>query len=176
MASGAIALTYLCYDNQNIIAHNAGRYTVTTPDVVARVQAIYGTKPRVIYETIILHLSNGGEPSAELLWRLARATHDLAAELNDPTAKKSLTCEGFEAAKSALKLDDDNFACHKWMAIMYSDIGDYEGTSKKLKDSPLMKKHFERAIELNPQDPTSRHLLGLWCFAFADLAWYLLLL
>ena len=36
----------------------------------------------------------------------------------------------------------------------------------------MIQKHFDRAIELNPTDPTSRHLLGLWSFAFADLAWY----
>ena len=31
--------------------------------------------------------------------------------------------------------------------------------------------HFEKAIALNPSDATSRHLLGLWCFTFADMAW-----
>lgn len=35
-----------------------------------------------------------------------------------------------------------------------------------------MKDHFEKAIELNPADPTSRYLLGLWCFTFADMNWF----
>eukprot|EP00730_Choanoeca_flexa_P005639 TRINITY_DN11990_c0_g2_i1.p2 TRINITY_DN11990_c0_g2~~TRINITY_DN11990_c0_g2_i1.p2 ORF type:complete len:154 (+),score=31.54 TRINITY_DN11990_c0_g2_i1:722-1183(+) len=36
----------------------------------------------------------------------------------------------------------------------------------------LLQEHFEKAIELNPADATSKHLLGVWCFSFADLPWY----
>ena len=28
-----------------------------------------------------------------------------------------------------------------------------------------------KASELNPTDPTTQHLVGLWCFSFADMSW-----
>ncbi|MEQ2187993.1 hypothetical protein GOODEAATRI_010406 [Goodea atripinnis] len=31
---------------------------------------------------------------------------------------------------------------------------------------------LQRSIELNPKDATSLHILGYWCFAFAELPWY----
>eukprot|EP00054_Salpingoeca_dolichothecata_P014190 m.79618 g.79618 ORF g.79618 m.79618 type:complete len:297 (+) comp20868_c0_seq3:75-965(+) len=114
-----------------------------------------------------------GNPSAEVLWRYARSLHDLAAELDDKekAKKKALTYEGYEIAKQAVAKDPNNFACHKWMAIMISDIGEYEGSNAQLKNSYVIKEHFDKAIELNPKDATSRHLLGLWCFTFADMSW-----
>lgn len=38
--------------------------------------------------------------------------------------------------------------------------------------APIVKKHLERALELNPSDATTWHILGIWCFTFADLPWY----
>eukprot|EP00047_Mylnosiga_fluctuans_P005535 m.241077 g.241077 ORF g.241077 m.241077 type:complete len:327 (-) comp13780_c0_seq1:31-1011(-) len=141
-------------------------------DVAAKAQTMYGGNPRLIYDLIIQHIANGGEASADVLWRLARACHDLAGESSDKTAKKSLTLEAYAAMQEALKKDPNSSPVHKWMAIIISDIGDFEGTTKKLQDSYLIRDHFVRAIELDPKDATARHLLGLWCFTFADLPWY----
>ncbi|XP_067341781.1 regulator of microtubule dynamics protein 1 isoform X2 [Channa argus] len=80
---------------------------------------------------------------AEFLWRLARASRDMSL-LPDIEAerKKQLTFEAFEYAKKALEKDDQCFAAHK------------------------------KAIQLNRKDATSLHILGYWCFAFAELPWY----
>lgn len=109
--------------------------------------------------------------NAEVEWRLARACRVLAEKSKDSEKKKALTYETLDHAKLALSLDDKNFACHKWYAIALSNVGDYEGTKAKLQNAYTMKEHFEKAIELNPTDPTSRHLLGVWCFTFADMGW-----
>ncbi|XP_071958331.1 regulator of microtubule dynamics protein 1-like [Antedon mediterranea] len=108
-----------------------------------------------------------------LLWRLARASRDVAQHSHtDPETSKRLTYEALEYSKRALELDDTNFACHKWYAICISDVGDYEGSKKKILNAFKIQEHFKKAIELNPKDATSYHLLGLWCFTFADLPWY----
>merc|ERR1712176_783675 len=86
--------------------------------------------------------------------------------------RKDMIFDGFEISKRALEHGENIAPCHKWYGIMLSDTGDYIGKKKKIEDSPAMKKHFEKAAELDPTDATSRHLIGVWCFSFADLAWY----
>ena len=109
----------------------------------------------------------------ELLWRLARASRDLAnLSVTDETSKKSLTYEAHEFAKRALACGEESFACHKWYAITLSSIGDYEGTKQKISNAYVIQNHFKRAIELNPSDATCYHLLGRWCFTVADVPWY----
>ncbi|CAL1596436.1 unnamed protein product [Knipowitschia caucasica] len=109
----------------------------------------------------------------DFLWRLARATRDLAL-LPETSAdrKKTLLYEAFEVAKRALAKDDKCYAAHKWYAICLSDMGDYEGVKVKLGNSYIIRDHLQKAIELNPKDATSMHILGYWCFVFADLPWY----
>ncbi|XP_020632925.1 regulator of microtubule dynamics protein 1-like isoform X2 [Orbicella faveolata] len=125
-----------------------------------------------IQEQYDLLLKHKDSQNAEIEWRLARSCRVLAENNKDKDTKKRLTYKALEHAELALRLDDKNFACHKWYAIALSIVGDYEGTKAKLENAKIMKEHFEKAIELNPTDPTSQHLLGLWCFTFADMPWY----
>ena len=66
---------------------------------------------------------------------------------------------------------DNHFATHKWYAILLSESGSFAGTSASIKNSFVVREHFERAAALSPKDATSRHLLGLWCFEVAKLSW-----
>ncbi|XP_062848118.1 regulator of microtubule dynamics protein 1 [Trichomycterus rosablanca] len=110
---------------------------------------------------------------AEFLWRLARASRDLSLLPNIAAdQKKKLTYEALEYAKNALEKNETCFAAHKWYAVCLSDVGEYEGVKVKLGNSFIIRDHLVRAIELNPKDATSIHILGYWCFAFADLPWY----
>nr|XP_055159356.1 regulator of microtubule dynamics protein 1 isoform X3 [Nyctereutes procyonoides] len=59
-----------------------------------------------------------------------------------------------------------------WYAICISDVGDYEGIKAKIANAYVIKEHFEKAIELNPKDATSIHLMGIWCYTFAEMPWY----
>lgn len=47
---------------------------------------------------------------------------------------------------------------------MLSQVGAFGSTSDKIKNSFIVREHFELACKLTPKDATSRHLLGLWCF------------
>lgn len=80
--------------------------------------------------------------------------------------------EAYNLAKAALEQDENNFACHKWVGITISEVGDYEGIKVKISNAFTIKTHFDKAVELNPKDGTSRHLVGMWCFTFADMPWY----
>ncbi|XP_038147968.1 regulator of microtubule dynamics protein 1 [Cyprinodon tularosa] len=123
-----------------------------------------------LYHLLLQHKDS---EDAEFLWRLARASRDLSL-LPDTDAgrKKQLTFEAFEYAKRALERDEKCFAAHKWYAVCLSDIGEYEGVKVKIGNSYIIREHLERAIQLNPKDATSLHILGYWCYAFAELPWY----
>lgn len=124
-----------------------------------------------LYQLLLQHKNSRDD--AEFLWRLARVTRDMSL-LPDTAAdvKKKLVYESHECAKKALEKDETCFAAHKWYAICLSDIGDYEGIKVKLGNSYIIRDHLQRAIELNPKDATSMHILGIWCFSFAELPWY----
>ena len=110
---------------------------------------------------------------AELLWRLARASRDVA-QLSGTSEeeKKFLVYEALEYAKRALEKNESSRAAHKWYAICIGDVGDYEGTKAKIANAYIIKEHFEKAIELNPKDATSIHLMGIWCYTVAEMPWY----
>lgn len=96
----------------------------------------------------------------EVLWRLARATTDKGKVSTDAETKKSCMFEAFEYAKRALQVNENNFACHKWYAVLLDYTGEYEGTKARISNAFSVKKHFLRAIELNPNDATSIHSIG----------------
>ena len=108
---------------------------------------------------------------AELNWRLTRACKKLA----DGKVKKEqegLLREGLSAAERSLQTDGTRCgSCHKWYAIVLSGVGEFDGTSASIKNSFVVKEHFERACALSPADATARHLLGLWCYEVSNLSW-----
>lgn len=140
-------------------------------ELVDQVEALYSEhRFKETYELLLPH-KDCDDP--EVLWRFVRASRDRATmDEVGKDEKKKIIFAAFDVATRAVKLGDNNYACHKWYGIMLSQTGDYNGTKNKIENSPAMRKHFERAIELNPSDSTSQHLMGMWCFSFADLAWY----
>ncbi|XP_067835627.1 regulator of microtubule dynamics protein 1 isoform X2 [Heptranchias perlo] len=109
-------------------------------EIIDQADYLYGTgEVAKLYDLLIQHKNS---TNGELLWRLARASRDLAQlESTSTEKKKQLTYESLEFAEKALEKNELSFAAHK------------------------------KAIELNPKDATSIHLMGLWCFTFAEMPW-----
>ncbi|MGH0141787.1 UNVERIFIED_CONTAM: hypothetical protein FKN15_074612 [Acipenser sinensis] len=170
-------------------------------EVIEQADYLYGSgETEKLYHLLVKYRDSD---NAEFLWRLARASRDLAL-LSSTSAeeKKRLMYEAFDYSRNALEKNESSSAAHKWYAICISDIGDYEGTKIKIGNAYVVKEHLQwyaicisdigdyegtkikignayvvkehlqRAIELNPKDATAIHVLGLWCFAFAELPWY----
>ncbi|XP_022110923.1 regulator of microtubule dynamics protein 1-like isoform X2 [Acanthaster planci] len=145
--------------------------TKTDAEVIEEADRLYeACKPLELYEFLLQHKDSNNE---EVLWRLCRAIRDVA-QMNSTLAarKKELTYEALEHAKRCLEINEQNYASHKWFAICISEVGDFEGTKKKISNAYVIRDHFQKAIDLNPMDATSRHLMGLWCFTFAEMPWY----
>ncbi|KAM8811078.1 regulator of microtubule dynamics protein 1 [Eudromia elegans] len=164
--------SFLVYEACGLISRFAEVHASSkVEEVVEQADYLYGSgETEKLYRLLVQHKTS---EDAELLWRLARASRDLA-QLSSTSAeeKKQLVYEALEYAKKALEKNASNFAAHKWYAICISDVGDYEGIKAKIANAFVIKEHFQRAIELNPKDATSIHLMGIWCYSFADMPWY----
>lgn len=110
------------------------------------------------------------QPNANILWRQARALYKLSGTSKDK--KEKSIREGFVLIEKALELDDKNYACHKWMAVLLDANGELDGVKARVSQLERVKKHMLVAVELNPEDPTSYHVLGNFAFGLADMPWY----
>ncbi|XP_043831330.1 regulator of microtubule dynamics protein 1 [Dromiciops gliroides] len=166
------ALSYVGFETYQLISQSAVVHAeVNVQEILEKADYLYGSgEIEKLYHLLAQYKQS---EDAELLWRLARASRDIS-QLSTTSAedKKRLVYEAFAYAKKALEKNESSFAAHKWYAICISDVGDYEGIKVKIGNAFLIKEHFERAIELNPKDATSIHLIGVWCYSFAELPWY----
>ncbi|CAB1432445.1 unnamed protein product, partial [Pleuronectes platessa] len=168
---GLPALSCLGYEAFHWVQSSAVLHAAGKEEVLEQADYLYSCADTEKLYQLLLQYKDSDE--AEVLWRLARASRDLSL-LPDMEAKrkKQLIFEAFEYARRAMEKDDQCFAAHKWYAVCLSDVGDYEGIKVKIGNSYIIREHLERAVELNPKDATSLHILGYWCFAFAELPWY----
>eukprot|EP00164_Ancoracysta_twista_P004256 GFYU01005735.1.p1 GENE.GFYU01005735.1~~GFYU01005735.1.p1 ORF type:complete len:244 (+),score=92.61 GFYU01005735.1:22-732(+) len=110
--------------------------------------------------------------NVELVWRLARASHDMADfHGGDKALREKYIREGLELADKALKLDPNHYAPHKWTAILKGCLGDFLSTNEKIQMSFTIKESALKAAELKPGDSTTQHVLGVWCYKVASVSW-----
>ncbi|XP_031624100.1 regulator of microtubule dynamics protein 1-like [Contarinia nasturtii] len=110
------------------------------------------------------------QSDANILWREARALFKLGG--TNKAKKEESIREGFDLIVKALELDEKNFAVHKWYAVLLDAKNELDGVKARVAQLENVKKHMERAVELNPEDPTSWHLLGNFQYGLADMPWY----
>ncbi|XP_036906103.1 regulator of microtubule dynamics protein 1 isoform X2 [Sturnira hondurensis] len=169
------ALSYLGFETYQLLSSSAVVHATAkvfrVEEVLQQADYLYESgETEKLYQLLIQYKES---EDAELLWRLARASRDVA-QLSGTSEeeKKVLVYEALKYAKRALEKNEASFAAHKWYAICISDVGDYEGIKAKIANAYVIKEHFEKAIELNPKDATSIHLMGVWCYTFAEMPWY----
>ncbi|XP_029313647.1 regulator of microtubule dynamics protein 1 [Cottoperca gobio] len=168
---GLPTLSCLGYETYHRVQSSAVVHALEKEEVLEQADYLYSSAESEKLYQLLLNYKDSDE--AEFLWRLARASRDMAVLPNmEAERKKQLIFEGFEYAKKALEKDEKCFAAHKWYAVCLSDVGEYEGVKVKIGNAYIIREHLEKALELNPKDATSLHILGHWCFAFAELPWY----
>lgn len=106
-----------------------------------------------------------------MLWRKGRALQKLSKSA-DKKVKEEYIRKAYDFLEKALSLDDQNFAIHKWYAILLDCRGELDGIKARVSQLDKVKHHMVRATELNPQDPTSWYILGEFEFGLADMSWY----
>ncbi|KAG8197077.1 hypothetical protein JTE90_004344 [Oedothorax gibbosus] len=122
-----------------------------------------------LYSVLDVH-RDSQEP--EILWRLARAVFEKCRNVKENNEKLSCYEDALQLVDKALEINEGCSAAHKWRAIVLDYVWQCKSTKGRIIHSFDVKKHMERAVELNPQDSTSYYLLGKWCYTFADMPWY----
>ncbi|XP_068093721.1 regulator of microtubule dynamics protein 1 [Hyperolius riggenbachi] len=165
--SSLLAFGYYRWKSRHAVVHAS----IKVEDITEQADYLYDSgDTEKLYE--FLNKFNNSE-DAEILWRLARASHDLARlSTTAPDMKKRLMYESRDIAQKALDINESCSPAHKWFGICLSGVGDFEGIKVKIGNAYTIRDHFQRAVELNPKDATTIHLLGLWCYGFAELPWY----
>lgn len=110
------------------------------------------------------------QSTSDIKWRQARAMYKLSKV--DSKRKDELIRRGFALVEEALKINDQDFAVHKWYAILLDANAELDGIKARVSQLETVKHHMIRAVELNPDDPTSWHLLGNFAYGLADMPWY----
>jgi len=108
----------------------------------------------------------------ELLWRIARVTYEKGRITQNKEEKITFYKDALEIVDGALGTENGGrcFGAHKWYAIILSGVSEQEGTKAQITKSYEVKAHLERALEIEPLDATTWHILGFWHFSFADLS------
>ncbi|KAF6100932.1 regulator of microtubule dynamics 1 [Phyllostomus discolor] len=139
------ALSYLGFETYQLLSSAAVVHATAkvfrVEEILQQADYLYESgETEKLYQLLTLYKES---EDAELLWRLARASRDVAQlSRTSEEEKKALVYEALEYAKRALEKNEASFAAHK------------------------------KAIELNPKDATSIHLMGVWCYTFAEMPWY----
>lgn len=108
----------------------------------------------------------------EILWRLARGTFERSKSAKDDKIRKDLVYEAFAHIQRAADSGDQSNDVHRWLGILLSEVSQYEGYKAQIRKSFEIRDEFKRAVELDPLDATSWHLLGCWCSRITSVPWY----
>ncbi|NXQ08028.1 RMD1 protein, partial [Vidua macroura] len=162
--------SFLVYEAHKLISGFAEVHaSFKVEDVIEQADYLYGSgETEKLYRLLVQHKNSD---DAELLWRLARSSRDLA-QLGSTSAeeKKQLTYDSLEYAKKALEKNESNFAAHKWYGICLSDVGDYEGIKTKIGNAIIIKEHFQ-VMQFFAYDKIN--VSNFWrCYSFAEMPWY----
>ncbi|XP_059146493.1 regulator of microtubule dynamics protein 1-like [Physella acuta] len=108
----------------------------------------------------------------EIQWRLARVTHDRAKHEKDKHKRHNSMLEAFSYAEKALQLNSNSPHCHRWYGALLHFTTEGIGLKNKIHTAYKVREHFDKALELDPEDAISLHSIGYWCFVFAERPWY----
>uniref|UniRef100_A0A8L7SS49 Regulator of microtubule dynamics protein 1 n=3 Tax=Brugia malayi TaxID=6279 RepID=A0A8L7SS49_BRUMA len=118
---------------------------------------------------VLRRFSSGNDP--QMLWRLARVLCEKAKMSKDKDDRKRFMYDALKMAEKALDNEGERscWEAHKWYAIVLSYVSEHEGTREQVRQSFEIRKHLEKALNLNSTDATTWHALGVWYFTYADL-------
>jgi len=117
-------------------------------------------------------LASADATDDELAWRIARAHHDKAEELqSDDKQREKLLREGLAVACASMeRTGGSNGYALKWYAILLGRLGDFLPTKEKVANSFKIKDSLEASARLLPDDASVLTALGQWCFKVAGIS------
>lgn len=109
----------------------------------------------------------------EIQWRICRALYNMAKESKYNNAqKKDFIFQAYEIISKHLNNNENNFAVHKWYALILDAKSHHNGIKERIQQLENVKKHMDLAVTLNPNDATTLHMLGEWCYQITEMPWH----
>ena len=109
---------------------------------------------------------------AELLWRMSLTRVDIAKTLDAKSARTQQYEQALELAETALTVDASNAHAHLAKAVVEGRMALDAGTKERVQRSRLVKKHADRAIELDSTLDGAYHTRARWNREVSDLNFF----
>ncbi len=100
--------------------------------------------------------------SVEALYKLAKATTELAATLDDRSEAEALYNQAVNFAKEAITLDPNEAEAHFELGRATGRLAQFKGVLESLNLSSDIKNSFEKTLELDPSHAGALHGLAMW--------------
>ena len=109
----------------------------------------------------------------EWIWRWARSKYQLASLKATPAKEKQkLLDEAYELIQQASSNDDTVPGVLLWYGVILSEWSAMQGTKIKIAHLLDVKRIWERAVELHPNDASALHFLGRWEHGITEIDWF----
>jgi tetratricopeptide (TPR) repeat protein len=105
----------------------------------------------------------------DILLRISQQCSNLIAQAKSPAEALDYAKRSLDQAQQAVALAPDNAKAHLALAVAYGRITDFEDNRTKVEDSRYVKAEADKALELDPKDDFTYHVLGRWNYAVATL-------
>ncbi len=103
-------------------------------------------------------------------WKLARALIDLGNKAPEGKEREALYTEAERRAREAVRLRPDDTWGHHYLAAAVGKLALSAGGKRKIALSKEVRDEAEKAIELDPANDKSLHILGRWNREIANLS------
>ncbi|EFA76831.1 IPT/TIG domain-containing protein [Heterostelium album PN500] len=140
-------------------------------EIISRADALHLNREYATIYTLLEEAHQTYPDNVEISWRLARSYYDKNEEVADKAQKLELLNKAMALINESLAKNEQHWALHKWWSIITSGLGDHLSAKEKIANAYKIKEHALRSLELKPEDPTTLHLLGRWCFSVANIGW-----
>ena len=118
------------------------------------------------------NLRNEYGDEVELLWRMSLTRVDIAKTLDGKSARKQQYGQALTLAEAALTVDASSAHAHLAKAVAEGRIALDAGTRERVQRSRLVKKHADRAIELDSTLDGAYHTRARWNREVSDLNFF----
>ncbi|XP_070511381.1 regulator of microtubule dynamics protein 1-like [Cardiocondyla obscurior] len=153
-----------------VVKNNQDNTEITTSELLVKADTLFdGGNYKDTYELLLQYKDN---KEVEILWRISRAIYKMTEMISTDIDTRKLTFEGYDLLRTALDIQEDHYAVHKYMSLFLANKSALEGVKAQMKEAYNVKKHIQRALELKPDDPMLFHILGCWCYEVSNLPWY----
>eukprot|EP00760_Papus_ankaliazontas_P015629 PhM_4_TR16622/c0_g3_i1/m.9095 len=113
--------------------------------------------------------------NAQVMWRYAEAVNNYVESFPNDKAHREqrLQCinDGIAAVDKCIESKQEVGMCYTWRAVLGSKWGDMQPLKQKIANSFSIREYSLRASQLNPNDGTTQHVAGAFCYHVANISW-----